>query len=82
MFPIDLDHYVFMKKKWHVSVGVMIRRAYNIVITFSLLILSRSLSFFNYSKNRLLLNSSIQYFSDLGINLVKSSYLPFQSFGT
>ena len=27
MFPIDLDHYVFMKKKWHVSVGVMIRRA-------------------------------------------------------
>lgn len=36
MFPIDLDHYVFMKKKWHVSVGVMIRRAYNLgVITFN-----------------------------------------------
>ena len=27
ILPIDLDHYVFMKKKWHVSVGVMIRRA-------------------------------------------------------
>lgn len=36
MFPIDLDHYVFMKKKWHVSVGVMVRRAYNLgVITFN-----------------------------------------------
>ncbi|MDA2756503.1 ImmA/IrrE family metallo-endopeptidase [Bacillus cereus group sp. Bc005] len=36
MFPTDLDHYVFMKKKWHVSVGVMVRRAYNLgVITFN-----------------------------------------------
>lgn len=36
MFPTNLEHYVFMKKKWHVSVGVMVRRAYNLnVITYN-----------------------------------------------
>jgi len=34
MMPNNLNHYLFLKKKWHVSVGAMVRRAYNLgVIT-------------------------------------------------
>lgn len=32
MMPTNLDHYLFLKKKWHVSVGAMVRRAYNLGI--------------------------------------------------
>jgi len=32
MMPTNLDHYLFLKKKWHVSVGAMVRRAYNLMI--------------------------------------------------
>lgn len=30
IMPTDLDHYAYLKKKWHVSVGVMVRRAFNL----------------------------------------------------
>jgi Zn-dependent peptidase ImmA (M78 family)/DNA-binding XRE family transcriptional regulator len=30
MMPTNLNHYLFLKKKWHVSVGAMIRRAFNL----------------------------------------------------
>lgn len=30
IMPTDLNHYVYLKKKWHVSVGAMVRRAFNL----------------------------------------------------
>lgn len=32
IMPTNLKHYLFLKKKWHVSVGAMIRRAYSLNI--------------------------------------------------
>lgn len=32
IMPTNLDHYLFLKKKWHVSVGAMVRRAYSLNI--------------------------------------------------
>lgn len=30
IMPTNLEHYLFLKKKWHVSVGAMVRRAYTL----------------------------------------------------
>lgn len=30
IMPTNLEHYLFLKKKWHVSVGAMVRRAYSL----------------------------------------------------
>ena len=32
IMPTNLNHYLFLKKKWHVSVGAMVRRAYSLNI--------------------------------------------------
>lgn len=32
IMPTNLDHYLYLKKKWHVSVGAMVRRAYSLNI--------------------------------------------------
>lgn len=32
IMPTNLEHYLFLKKKWHVSVGAMVRRAYSLNI--------------------------------------------------
>lgn len=44
--PTDLEHYLFLKKKWNVSVGAMVRRAYslNIITTSQYTTLQRKMS--------------------------------------
>lgn len=53
IMPTNLEHYIFLKRKWHVSIGAMVRRAYslNIITSSQYTTLQRKISAKGWKKS-------------------------------